>query len=591
MKQHSFRQANLSVSSTTSTSSIASLASTSSATSGSPTLNPRRGLVPSPPLSPSLPSLIHRHGKKQTLSRFQFLRRVLLATALFVFLVWFALRTLFSSLGNELRTSGGGEYEMVSGDDLPRQPAAVVVHDERGRQKWTLHIPQHLPFPLRPAQYAELCLQAEHVAEELSAGAKPGTFWKGEYYAVDPRYVDVGEAQQRGLLLSAPETDEENAEAVCERSLTYVMETKDAGMGNTLLGLWTAYGLARKEGRAFFVDDTRWPYGNYTAYFAPPPQPPCRPAPPSHRVPCPRSAAHLVISAATFDQAFGAAFEEEYVDSRRSNVNQQQRHVFSLARAGYEALFKLSDANGDAVYVEERAARFVSEVRDHGGLVVGMHVRRGDVRPWEMEYREDYLPLARYMDEARQVLIERIKRIAKRTLSPLLSSSRLYPRHGAPGFAVSRVLLASDDPDVYAEPEVSRTIRAQDRIMLASKRVLEASSGGSPKKNKWIDEVHGWEGGFFRDVFWGLGRDGEGKGWNAQVEKPKAAMRMREMIGRAYLLDLAVLARGDAVVCAVSAAGCRALMVMMGWERGVEMGEWRNVDHGAAGWMGVVLDK
>jgi hypothetical protein len=45
---------------------------------------------------------------------------------------------------------------------------------------------------------------------------------------------------------------------VCEKSLTFVMETHDAGLGKTLMMLWTAYGLAQKEGRAFFVDDSRW---------------------------------------------------------------------------------------------------------------------------------------------------------------------------------------------------------------------------------------------------------------------------------------------------------------------------------------------
>jgi hypothetical protein len=40
--------------------------------------------------------------------------------------------------------------------------------------------------------------------------------------------------------------------------LTYVMETDDAGFGNTLMRLWMSYGLAKAENRAFFIDDTRW---------------------------------------------------------------------------------------------------------------------------------------------------------------------------------------------------------------------------------------------------------------------------------------------------------------------------------------------
>jgi hypothetical protein len=45
---------------------------------------------------------------------------------------------------------------------------------------------------------------------------------------------------------------------ICERSLTYVLETTDAGIGRTLMGLWLAYGLAKKEDRAFFIDDAHW---------------------------------------------------------------------------------------------------------------------------------------------------------------------------------------------------------------------------------------------------------------------------------------------------------------------------------------------
>lgn len=45
---------------------------------------------------------------------------------------------------------------------------------------------------------------------------------------------------------------------ICERSLTYVLETTDAGIGKTLMGLWLAYGLAKREDRAFFIDDAYW---------------------------------------------------------------------------------------------------------------------------------------------------------------------------------------------------------------------------------------------------------------------------------------------------------------------------------------------
>jgi len=49
------------------------------------------------------------------------------------------------------------------------------------------------------------------------------------------------------------------------------METGDAGMGNTLLGMWMAYGLAMKEGRT--TRDGTFPNSNLptlsTSFFHP----------------------------------------------------------------------------------------------------------------------------------------------------------------------------------------------------------------------------------------------------------------------------------------------------------------------------------
>lgn len=62
-------------------------------------------------------------------------------------------------------------------------------------------------------------------------------------------------------------------------------------------------------------------------------------------------------------------------------------------------------------------------------------------------------------------------------------------------------------------------------------------------------------------------------------------MALRELVARAYLLDLSVLGMSDRVVCAVSSVGCRLLAVMMGWERAVVGQWWKNVD-GGFGWVG-----
>ena len=214
-----------------------------------------------------------------------------------------------------------------------------------------------------------------------------------------------------------------------------------------------------------------------------------------------------------------------------------------------------------------------------------------------------------------------------------------------------RFLLASDDADLYNtnHPDLSTTIRAQERISLASKKSLERM-GHSSKG------ALGWEGGFFKDVFWGLGlsdeekwaekrrlspgspmpmkerhrfgekgedgrekrvhhhdrtkskkkvvaggsRDGKNphaKNANPAKEVPAVveeerdyrtnpttnALQLRELLGKAYLLDLAMLAQSDKIVCGVSANACRILAVMLGWERAFERGDWNNVD-GGYGW-------
>lgn len=162
-------------------------------------------------------------------------------------------------------------------------------------------------------------------------------------------------------------------------------------------------------------------------------------------------------------------------------------------------------------------------------------------------------------------------------------STKLVDRHTA-----SKMVVASDDPNVYETPEMGpNTVRAQDRIILATKATLEAAQG---RKNPWIDEITGWEGGFFRDVFFSLGQPvgnaGDMNNLNNEVV-PEHAMKIRELVGRAYLMDLAVLGKADTVVCTVSSVGCRILAVMLGWDNSIQQNKWRNVD-GQFDWRGIV---
>ncbi|KAF2098551.1 hypothetical protein NA57DRAFT_12216, partial [Rhizodiscina lignyota] len=459
------------------------------------------------------------------------------------------------------------QYEMVGDSALPSDPSVVMLTDHSGKPRWTVSIPPKYAFPLIPAQYKEICSQADEMTLHIADSKKQRKSHR--YYGADPDFMDVPEAERKGLLGYAKGGSGAMDEVIgslpqCKGTLTYVMETSDAGIGNSLLGLWMAYGLAQKEGRSFFVDDTRWPYGNYSSYFRPIPAANCAPPPPSHRVPCPHTAAHIVISAATFPHAFGMDFNNEFEDLRKTGV-EQQRRIFALARTGYEALFHLADPD-DVEYVKQRRSD-VQETKEAGGMTIGLHVRRGDRHPWEYQYSKDYIPLTHYMDEARQVLLDRYEHDEEEEKAP------------SAGVVASKLLLATDDPDIYDAPDVARTERAQTRIVLASKKAIEKANPDAQPKNKYVDEIHGWEGGFFHDVFWGLGRDAPGA--SALASEPgDGVMQMRRWIGNGYVLDLAVLAEADVVVCGVSAMGCRLLAVMMGWERAFAQEGWRNVDGG-----------
>lgn len=287
-------------------------------------------------------------------------------------------------------------------------------------------------------------------------------------------------------------------------------------------------------------------------------------------VSCPHNARHIVVSGATVRQTFGHAFTEEYEDARKMRV-QRQHKIFALLRTGYEALFKLR--TDDAEHVQERVKSIYGPIAEDGGISIGIHVRRGDKHPYEYKFQKDYIPLDRYIDTAREIYIERVEN----------KGGDKKKRHTS-----SKLVVASDDPQVYETPEMGpNTVRAQDRIMLATKATLEAAQG---KKNPWIDEITGWEGGFYRDVFFSLGQPvGNANDMNGldSDKVPESAMKLRELVGRAYLMDLAVVGKADTVVCTVSSIGCRLLAVMLGWDNAINKGNWRNID-GEFEWKGIM---
>lgn len=257
-------------------------------------------LLDSPLPSPALPSIIPRHGKKPNPHHLRKCLRVLLrlfawacGLRLIYWLAWTTIWEATPPAAVSYLTVDGTVFNIAGDEALPQQPATVLVLDNRGRPKWTVSIPARLPFPLRPDEYATICHQSDQISKHLRESSSTSTSTSThtnthqterlyDYYYHDSNFMDVAEAEQHGLLPSARGVDEElkkrtvshvegrddsgkdlqlvtgSEGEVCGKSLTYILESTDAGFGKTLLGLWISYGLAKKEGRAFFIDDTNW---------------------------------------------------------------------------------------------------------------------------------------------------------------------------------------------------------------------------------------------------------------------------------------------------------------------------------------------
>ncbi|RDA84808.1 hypothetical protein CP532_6531 [Ophiocordyceps camponoti-leonardi (nom. inval.)] len=490
-----------------------------------------------------------------------------------VLALWFVVRLLLLSRRAGDDVDRARRLSML----LPDFPTPVVVSDS----KWTVSIPRRHSFPLSISQYvamAESCrsLSSSYVDvdEAERAGLLPpvantaatATVHNGHFVGLDDDTSTTTTTTTTTTITSLP---------VCDRSLTFVLESTDAGLGRSLLTLWILYALAKEQKRAFFVDDSRWAYGRYKDIFRPPPRPACRPPPRHQMVPCPARARHLVVSAATSGDVMPALLGAK-MRSQQAN----RRRLLNLARVGYRHLFQLVEE--DAGYVRTR----VRQLREKAGLslppapIVGLHVRRGDRHPFEYQYRDTYIPTQVFADRARWLV-----------------EAHYNETKGVVGSGAAVTVLASDDPTVHAQADFSDAVLAQQRIRLASNE--EAANGEKTPSldsdphfmHRFTEEGQGWEGGFFPLIFWNLGaqRKNNAAAKDEKAESPsELTLRLRGFIGRAYVMDLAVLAgASDKVVCAVSAMGCRLLAVMMGWDRAMDQGEWVNVDRGHQGWTGL----
>ncbi|ERT03171.1 hypothetical protein HMPREF1624_01476 [Sporothrix schenckii ATCC 58251] len=610
----------------------------------------------SPPPSPGLPQLIPPKRRSSSTPRPS---RVLRAVIYFAGLVS-AFYLLFIALWGGSRTSRSvrdglyfwpndpdpndptkNTYEMVAKSSLPTHSTPVIVSDKHGNPKWTVSIPPNSNFPLTVNEYSSICAKCVEVANRVDAlrGSSVGLgniIGLGSLGGINKRkrktsaerlrsfdsnFVDVHEAEVAGYLTGSVSigtlfNQQANADdgdivgessntfagkPVCGRSLTFVLASSEAGLGRTMMLLWMAYAQSQSEGRGFFIDDTHWAYGRYAHIFAPPPSPACRPPLRHEMLPCPRQARHLVMTVDTADQFFFA----DKSDAAAGIAPDRSKHLFDLARKGYEALFRLNkdDANHVTQRVKQLKALTALEKRGDGngddsaggssghngknehGTIVGLHVRRGDLRPVEFQYRDSYVPLNLYADRAMNVIADASKQNKKSQKSPVAVGA------GGSIGPSSLMVLASDDPLVYDSDEFAGAARAQDRIRLARKPAAAPQDPQPGAFRKFVDETFGWEGGFFAAMFWNLGGAGVSSAppsaSSAWTAAPAETLRIRSLVGRAYMMDLAVLAgASDSIVCAVSATGCRLLAVMMGWEAAVDKGRWINID-GEYGWWAV----
>ncbi|KAG0635758.1 hypothetical protein HOY80DRAFT_926728 [Tuber brumale] len=378
-----------------------------------------------------------------------------------------------------------------------------------GNQKWTWKLPANLGGLLRPQVYGEMC-RATRRASDAAAGhgrhAHHGYYWVDEHF-LNPRVED--EAALRG---------------VCERSLTYMLDSSDPGLGGILLGLWSAYGLAMSENRTFFVDDSNWSWGTYATYFLPK-KPTCRPPPPNLVIPCLNQVPHLLVAHSTTSATFGHAFTDFFEDARKMRV-QRQHKIFALARSGYESLFRLrlSPADEEAVEVRKK------QVREERGneKVLAAQIRRGDGKDKAFEWRgTGHVPVSRYAD--------------------LISAA------SAAAGGNTTVLLSSDDPEIYSLPEFANYTPAQPIPPSPSTRSL-------------------LPGGWTRQAF----ESARASGSEAVAD-----------LAREYFRDVKILGEtAGGLFCGGNGNTCRVLAVIMGWQTAVEEEGWVNVDDGR-GWFGI----
>lgn len=233
--------------------------------------------------SPALPSIVPRHGKKPKPNYFRKLSRWLLSALRWIcglIVVGWLLRREFGSKmlpRTADDASLGQSYHLVGEDFSLQSPTPILIANSKGKSKYSISLPRQLEFPLKPSEYRNICSASNDIAHRLRhqnsrSGYGRSKAFKGNYH-IDTNFMDVHEAETHGIFpikdgnqFPDDETMEDGGMRkhstsdgqICEKTLTYVLESTDAGIGKTLMGLWLSYGLAKEENRAFFIDDSNW---------------------------------------------------------------------------------------------------------------------------------------------------------------------------------------------------------------------------------------------------------------------------------------------------------------------------------------------
>ncbi|KAI5817225.1 hypothetical protein BZA77DRAFT_245206, partial [Pyronema omphalodes] len=326
-----------------------------------------------------------------------------------------------------------------------------------------------------------------------------------DYYWVDPDFID-------------PTFDNSS-----NGSLTYTLsaiENHPQGLAESLLELFSAYGLSLYENRHFILDDSSWPWGSWTDYFLPQSKSPLfsnsqkSPSPPM--LPCPRTSHHLQISHATHTFIFGHAFTDHFELPQFSGSARQKR-IFQLVESGYKALFHLQPA------LETEAKKRIRQLTETAGagewLVI--HVRRGDYVPRTWAWHEGVIPLEVFVDFALGM--------------------------GDAGNQ-ARVAVVSDDGEVPGAPQLAGSYA--------------------------VAGMGGMKGGY---------RPQELIKMTVEERVTVGREFLIQLRVVAELAKRGGVEKGG-VLCAGGSATCRLLAVMLGWEKAIENERWKDIDGDMGWW-------